>query len=599
MMSEKPNNENQDLYKDQIKLQEIKDNNDKETVKELLNVIDFIDSELVSLNTYQVENWEGDESKKILWEIYSDFKKDVNEIMSDWIIWDVEKLRLDSINNIIDWIIDSSVVLSTLNNEFLSNVETWEILYWKNIDLPKFKSIKQLVYSRDVLDNISDDKEWINWLKIILSLIEDVWTSNIKDSDLKEVNTLIEEIFEDWLEVSDIVKLNKLQSLLLLTYNTEQNQKYENFSIGKGEARNVNEDNIKDTQEILDFLARLDSEYMDKFNEKCPTLWNFLDSVSVEVKKWLIDWDFNTLGWSIKQIIESFSSIERSFDDLLENPSMEKFLSFNDRLKFNFSVWLLSISNSLRHIIPESLNLIFISAKEFKNYYIKSTWAETGHWVFLQMMHEMRDDVKYAEYSWEWLWNIASEWAEIADNTVVDSLSVFNWWSDAVLDFSWTILNTLFLPEKTFDKIYDFCWNISWNMDLFEDFISSGNISQEKISKSLYIASYLTTYISATFLIPWLALANDKVWKLVEKFAELLWRPISQVSKIIDKAVSSVKKSDDFQKTQKLVNEVISKNDILSKSIKGSDRVSWRVTWITQTNSFQNSVDYNINLNAS
>jgi len=58
-----------------------------------------------------------------------------------------------------------------------------------------------------------------------------------------------------------------------MSYNSEQNQKYENFSISQEEKENNNlsEKDIDNTQDILDIFYSFDESW-DSMNEISPTL---------------------------------------------------------------------------------------------------------------------------------------------------------------------------------------------------------------------------------------------------------------------------------------------------------------------------------------
>ena len=342
-------------------------------------------------------------------------------------------------------------------------------------------------------------------------------------------------------------------------------------------------------------------ESWDSFNEMSPTLWNFMDSLAVEIKDWLKWKEINTLWNSLRVVLDRILSIQKSFDKIDYNDPKSIIKFSNDLIWLNKDPIILNALNSLRFIIPRTTNLIFIWVKEIKNYYLKSTWPETEHWVFVQKMHMLRDEVKNWDYSFDWLKKVAWSWADIADNTIIGWLSVINWWTDAVLDFSWTLLNTLFLPEKTILKITGFASNLWSNLNIFSDYISD-KLNQEKISKALYISTYITTYLTATTLIPWLWWANNKVNNMLESLAKIIWKPVSQLTKIIDKWLNKIKQSENFKKIDKSISvNQTTKKAINNTTLRKIDWVSWKISSLTNStgwNNIQKEIDYRINKTA-
>jgi hypothetical protein len=498
-------------------------------------------------------------------ELYKDFISDTNEIVKDWMIDSIELARLESINKLIN--------LSTFSVFWIDWEEFHEIA---DKDIDSIKSIKQLVYSREILDRIWWENNFsISDLKLILWLIENVWTSNIDEKDLGEINQLVTDIFDEWIDRSDIGRLQKLQVMLLVTYNVEQNQKYENFSLDEEKVEWDNIEDIKETKYILNLLADLDNEYWDLMNEIAPTIWNFLDSVAIEVKDWLIDWDWNSLWASLRLVMKQFWDFKESFDKIdFSDPiwSRNEILQFQAKLmwvdKYLF-IW--NSLNLLRHMLPESLWLFFTWIKEIKNYYIKSTWSETEHWVFVQEMHMYRDEIKSKDYTNESIqkstytpkflkdWDkevskkikeIASIWADSVDKSMINSLSIVNWWSDAILDLSGVLLSTILLPEKTIEKIGNIdSWEIvDWLKNIIPD-----NIDEKLISELLYLASYIAMYITASSIVPWLIWWTKIVNNLLSKFSSLVWKPIWELNTVINKWLSKITKTNEFQKLSKIV----------------------------------------------
>ena len=593
---------NQDIIKlTEEQKQELEDKNQQEDLEQLHKIIDTINSDIWLKESLAKNNW--DEFQIIQLEMYKDFINDVNEIVKDWVLNKVEKWRLDSIDTIIERIKWTNEFTFEIWNLFLKGLTDND--KEKISDLNWIKSIKSLVYSREILDKLPWDKEYIWGLKIILWLIENVWSSNIKESELKKINILIEEIFWNWLEESDIINLHTLQTLLLMSYNSEQNQKYENFSISQEEKENNNlsEKDIDNTQDILDIFYSFDESW-DSMNEISPTLWNFMDSIAVEIKEWLKWEEWNTLWASLRVIIDRLLSIKKDFNKIdFKDP--DSIINFSKSLIwFNKDPFMLNLFNSIRFIIPRTLNLIFIWIKEIKNYYLKSTWPETWHWVLIQEIHKMRDNVKWWDYSFDWLKETASLWADVVDNTLVEWLSIINWWTDAVLDFSWTILNTLLLPEKTLEKITDFAWDAWEQLDLFSEFIHE-DLDQEKKAQVLYISSYIVTYLSCAVSIPWTVWLNDKVSKLFNTLSSITWKPVAGLIKIAKKWADKIKNIPWYKSIDKIVSinnaakksttNVAKKRTILEKI----DGYSWKITAWTQANVFQKNVDNKINLNVS
>ena len=595
---------NQDIIKlTEEQKQELEDKNQQEDLEQLYKIIDTINSDIWLKESLAKNNW--DEFQIIQFEMYKDFINDVNEIVKDWVLNKVEKWRLDSIDTIIERIKWTNEFTFEIWNLFLKGLTDND--KEKISDLNWIKSIKSLVYSREILDKLPWDKEYIWGLKIILWLIENVWSSNIKESELKKINILIEEIFWNWLEESDIINLHTLQTLLLMSYNSEQNQKYENFSISQEEKENNNlsEKDIDNTQDILDIFYSFDESW-DSMNEISPTLWNFMDSIAVEIKEWLKWEEWNTLWASLRVIIDRFFSIKKDFNKIdFKDPY--SIINFSKSLIwFNKDPFMLNLFNSIRFIIPRTLNLIFIWIKEIKNYYLKSTWPETWHWVLIQEIHKMRDNVKWWDYSFDWLKETASLWADVVDNTLVEWLSIINWWTDAVLDFSWTILNTLLLPEKTLEKITDFAWNAWEQLDLFSEFIHE-DLDQEKKAQVLYISSYIVTYLSCAVSIPWTVWLNDKVSKLFNILSSITWKPVAGLIKIAKKWADKIKNIPWYKTIT--IDKIVSINNAAKKNttnvakkstiLEKIDGISWKITAFTQDNVLQNNVDYKINLNAS
>lgn len=565
-MSEIQNNSFDDLQKlSEQDLSDIQDISDWKAVEELKNVICNLDNDAVRLALTLDERGEADYNHKEMSELYKDFISDTNEIVKDWMIDSIELARLESINKLIN--------LSTFSVFWIDWEEFHEIA---DKDIDSIKSIKQLVYSREILDRIWWENNFsISDLKLILWLIENVWTSNIDEKDLGEINQLVTDIFDEWIDRSDIGRLQKLQVMLLVTYNVEQNQKYENFSLDEEKVEWDNIEDIKETKYILNLLADLDNEYWDLMNEIAPTIWNFLDSVAIEVKDWLIDWDWNSLWASLRLVMKQFWDFKESFDKIdFSDPiwSRNEILQFQAKLmwvdKYLF-IW--NSLNLLRHMLPESLWLFFTWIKEIKNYYIKSTWSETEHWVFVQEMHMYRDEIKSKDYTNESIqkstytpkflkdWDkevskkikeIASIWADSVDKSMINSLSIVNWWSDAILDLSGVLLSTILLPEKTIEKIGNIdSWEIvDWLKNIIPD-----NIDEKLISELLYLASYIAMYITASSIVPWLIWWTKIVNNLLSKFSSLVWKPIWELNTVINKWLSKITKTNEFQKLSKIV----------------------------------------------
>ncbi|MCP4524031.1 MAG: hypothetical protein GY828_07485, partial [Candidatus Gracilibacteria bacterium] len=416
--------------------------------KKLQELIGDLNNNLDTIVDFNDGNSNSDNKVEIS-EMYNDFLSDINQIIQDGVIDSIEAQRLSSIQKILD---ASAFSVFGIEGDKFNEIA--------DEDIADIKSIKQLVYSREILDQIGGENNFaIEDLKEILGLIENVGSSNIDDQDLVEINQLITDIFDEGIDKSDIQRLQKLQMMLLFTYNVEQNQKFENFSLDENDVKLDKLDEVNETKDLLNLLAELDNEYGDMTNEIAPTIGNFLDSIAVEVKDGLIEGDWNTLGASLRLVLKQFGELKQSFDEIdFSDPigSRDKILDFQMKI-MGFDKFLLAGNtlNLLRHIIPRSIGLLFTGIKEIKNYYIQSTGPETEHGVLVQKVHMYRDEIKDGNYAFDWLKKGASIGAESVDNSMLDTLSVVNGGSDAVLDFSGVLLNTLFLPEKTVSKISD------------------------------------------------------------------------------------------------------------------------------------------------
>lgn len=578
--------------------------------KKLQELIWDLNNNLDAIVDFNDENPNSNNKVEIS-EMYNDFLSDINQIIQDGVIDSIEAQRLQSIQNILD--------ASAFSVFWIEWDKFNEIA---DEDIADIKSIKQLVYSRNTLDKISwEGNVVIEDLKTILGLIENVWSSNIDDQDLIEINQLITDIFDEGIDKSDIQRLQKLQMMLLFTYNVEQNQKFENFSLDKNDIKPDKLGEVNETRDLLNILAELDNEYGDMTNEMAPTIWNFLDSIAVEVKDGLIEWDWNTLWASLRLVLKQFWDLKQSFDNIdFSDPmwSSDQILDFQMKIMW-FDKFLLTWNtlNLLRHIIPRSIWLLFTWIKEIKNYYIQSTWPETQHGVLVQSMHMYRDEIKDGDYAFDWLKEWASVWAESVDNSIVDLLSVFNWWSDAVLDFSGVLLNTLFLPEKTVEKISDTISGIDfWDISNWLENLIPDTIDQELVSKCIYMISYISMYICATTVVPWLWWANNHITKLLNDFSRIVGKPIKDITNIVEKWLSKVTQTEKFQKLNKLVWEWTKVNDISKKAANNTkgvisssntsqgflnnlDKASWKISRFQgDTNRLQSLVDHNINKTA-
>ncbi|MCP4522931.1 MAG: hypothetical protein GY828_01800 [Candidatus Gracilibacteria bacterium] len=151
---------------------------------------------------------------------------------------------------------------------------------------------------------------------------------------------------------------------------------------------------------------------------------------------------------------------------------------------------------------------------------------------------------------------------------MLDTLSVVNGGSDAVLDFSGVLLNTLFLPEKTVSKISDAVSGIDIGdiSDGLQDLIPE-NIDQELVSKSLYMISYIAMYISAATLVPGLGWASSNITKVLSESSKIIGKPIAQITKIAEKGLSKITQTDKFQKLNKLVGEGSKIKEMSNKAI--------------------------------
>lgn len=534
-------------------------NNPQEAVDTFLNVYNKLNDPQVITRLLWENSWDSSDEIRTM---HQDFIADINQIIRDWVITYSEQLRLNSIN------------------EILSMLEWWNkigilehIAPWEESEI---KSLRLLVYSRDILDRLWDDP-WIQNLKMLLWMIESVWSSNISDQDLAEINALITEIFDEWIDRTDLVNLQRLQTMLLVQYNLERNREFEAFTlqwenVNLSESWRVwsNEQENRNTQELLDDLAYLDSEYGNTFNEIAPTLWKFLDSIAIEVKRWREEWEWNSLWWSLRILFSKVQDMKNSFDAIDFSDPVWSRDAISDFLysinNFNKSEWVLALINTLRFAAPKLLNLLFIWVKEIKNYYIKSTWKEDEHWVFIQMMHNFRDSIWEDEYTFDWLRECAVMWAELTDNTITESLSVFNWASDALLDFIWASLNVVFLPDQVIWNLSEFVWNLEFS-EILDWLLKSDSgeaikLSSENINRLIYLVTYLITFLVIPIKIPQLNI----LWKMLPEIAKLLWKPVWYVREIISSWVQRIQATWTYQR-------------VATKLTRSSTEITERAMW--------------------
>ena len=420
------------------------------------------------------------------------FEKDIKQILEDWILSEMEIDRVNKLNQTID---------------LLLNCEITDINDIQDEDIDNIYSLRRLIHSRDILDNFWDS-QWIQNLKIILGLIEWIWSSNIKENKLEEINILIKSIFDKWIDKSDIVKLEELQNLLLISYDLRNSQIFNTFSLDEEEKVWVDQSEIRSTTELLGIIYDFDKNYGDFFNEKAPSLWLFLDWIATEIKNWLNKWEWNTI-WAWLQIF--FTSLEKFSE--WEYNSLEQIEAAFNKLFLN---WL----NIARHSTAKVINLIFTWIKELKNYYLKSTWNETEHWVYIQQLHETTDNLDSP-----WIPDFVATWVDI---TLTSSMSSINWVSDALLDYMWFVVNILITPDTSLEKIKNFLWDIDTSK-IIDQLLNSSwkEFSTEILNKINYLVSYIASYITLWSLTwSWVIWTlNNTVKEWLKWLSNILWKP--------------------------------------------------------------------------
>ena len=259
-----------------------------------------------------------------------------------------------------------------------------------------------------------------------------------------------------------------------------------------------------------------------------------------EIKGWLTENEFNSI-WAWLQTI--FSAINE-----LNNLDVNS-IDFIWKINRVASKIILNWLNIARHSISKIFNLAFTWIKEFKNYYLKSTWEESEHWVYIQQMHSKRDDYKDSTF-------ISEETAWMIDWWLTSSMTMINWWSDALLDYLWFVINIVVTPENTINKITKFSQELFENINISEITESIlgwkiKNLTPEILNKMNYIVSYIVTYITL-----WSLTWTSAIWTLNKTVTNWL----SFISKI-------------SWKSQKA----------LFKLLQLTDKVSWK---LNRTNSF-------------
>ena len=443
----------------------------------------------------------------------SRFKNDVKQILEDWLLTQVELDRVTNYKRTINLILNSKI---TDINEIADD------------DIENITSLKRLIHSRDILDDFWNDK-WIWNLKVILTSIEWIWSSNIDENKLEEINELIESIFENWIDKTDIENLEKLQEVLLISYDLRQSKILDSYSLSKIDKKWEDKNEIISTTNLLWKIYNLDKKYWDVFNEKTPSLWLFLDSIAKEIKDWIIENDFNNIWAGLQTIFNSLNELMEKID----NPINLSFLEIQNII----NIICLNSLNLARHSVPKIINLALTWIKEFKNYYLKSTWNENEHWVWIQKLHSKRKDVIESKF-------IPKSLATWIDNLTTFSLSQTNWASDALIDYVWFIINILVTPEKIamkiVDSVADFVSEIQTNdyvkkiIDKLSD-SKTYDLTPEILSKLNYTVAYLLVSIwlstlTWTSLVWWL---NSSVNKWLEFISSLTWKTNNFVFKTL------------------------------------------------------------------
>lgn len=485
----------------QEKLQKLKDTErwlDDQALWLLDNLIsnfNGVDSKLKDMSSNMTEAQKND-----LTELYNWFQQEVISYWNDVFLDNNELWRMNAINN----------QLNVILNE--DNFEKWWKEWW-NEWLEEFKSVSDLVKSREVL-------KWIEWaenLYSLLNMIDTLWEENISDTAI--LDKYVSDIFWDKkIDSSDVANLKILNKRLLFVYDasTLRNKNESDGSLENKESKSMS---ARDIIDLVEWAKGMIPDWLDK---RAPAFWEFFDNISKQVRDSVTDDSLmiNNLWWALSWIVEWFKELTDT--SLTVDNVMEKAWSL-------MSTWF-NLINWVRHLIPSALQTLCKWIKQLKDYYIKTSWSNEEHWVIVQWIDEVTENMKGK-------WYCPDKLADKVSGEIKTTLALANGVTDAVLDFIGWAADVVLTPEVAVSNFKGMVWDIS--MEPIMKMLWEPKDMSMFIKLTQFIA-YLGTMIGL-WMSTWINMLN-KVQEFAGKIVKMFWKPAEMIGNLIKNISWSVKK---------------------------------------------------------
>ena len=473
----------------QEKLQQLKDaekwldDQALSLLDDLIKNLDWVDLKLKDVSWDMTEVQKND-----LLNLYNWFQQEIISYSNDLFLDDIEKGRMEAINNQL--------------NILLSEDDPGKL--WITEWLESFDNIEDLVESREML-------KWIDWawdLYALLNMIDTIWTENLDQDTLDEYVSGI--FWDKKLDSSDVANLQSLNEALRDVYNIStlnSKQEVDNSLENKS-------DRVETAKDIINLVEWAKWIIPDWLNERAPSFQAFFDNISSEIREAVTDDStvvINNLWWSLTLFIEWIKNLWNG-----EWSAITNFLSSG----FNLMNW-------IRHLIPKALQTLCAWIKEIKNYYIGISWSKEKQWVVVKLLDETTENM-------DWKWYCPDGVADAVNWTAKLALAITNGVTDAMLDFLWWAVDVVLTPEVALWNFKDMVWDISM------DWISKMLGAETSTPLITQYVSYIWTMISLS-MSTWISMIN-KIQDVAGKLAQVFWKPMEIVWELIQTITWGVKK---------------------------------------------------------